>query len=139
MTDIDLKKLFARAKMEKAWEAWDEAEWAFKGGKYPGAVNRIYYAFYRACLALLAFQQKIPTKHSAVIGEVNRIYVKEGLLPREIGRFLHGLQTARTEADYRDKDFSREEVQEYLEQGKRYLQQLGELVARLADDPLRKN
>jgi hypothetical protein len=31
MTDSDLKKLFARAKMEKAWEAWDEAEWAFMG------------------------------------------------------------------------------------------------------------
>ena len=72
MNDIELKMLFARTKMEKAWEAWDEAEWAFKGEKYPCAVNRIYYAFYRACLALLAFQPKIPTKHTAVIGEVNR-------------------------------------------------------------------
>lgn len=96
------------------------------------------YAFYRACLALLAFRQKIPTKHAAVIGEVNRIYVKEGLLPKEVGRFLHGLQTARAEADYRDKDFSREKVQEYLEQGKKYLQQLGELAARLAKEAKEK-
>jgi uncharacterized protein (UPF0332 family) len=87
MNDSDINKLFARTKMEKAWEAWDEAEWAYKGGKYPGAVNRAYYAFYRACLALLAFQRETPTKHSAVIGAVNRIYVKEGLLPREVGRF----------------------------------------------------
>lgn len=126
MTGADLRKLFARTKMEKAWEAWDEAEWAFQGEKYPGAVNRIYYAFYRACLALLAFQPKIPTKHSAVIGEVNRIFVKGGLLPREAGRFLHSLQTARTEADYQDKDFSREEVLEYLEQGKKYCSSQGD-------------
>ncbi len=133
MTDSELKKLFARTKMEKAWEAWDEAEWAFQGGKYPGAINRMYYAFYRACLALLAFQPKIPTKHSAVIGEVNRIFVKGGLLPREVGRFLHTLQTARTEADYGDKDFSREEVQKYLEQGRVYLQQLADLATSLID------
>ncbi|MGI9862362.1 HEPN domain-containing protein [Moorella naiadis] len=134
MSDIELKMLFARTKMEKAWEAWDEAEWAFKGEKYPSAVNRIYYAFYRACLALLAFQPKIPTKHAAVIGEVNRVYVKEGLLPREVGRFLHDLQTARAEADYKDKSFPWEEVQEYIEQGKKYLQQLDELVTMLIEN-----
>lgn len=139
MTDFDLKKQFARNKLEKAWEAWDEAKWAFKGGKYPSAVNRIYYAFYRACLALLAFhQEKIPTKHAAVIGEVNRVYVKNGVLPREIGRFLHRLQVVRTEADYRDKEFSQEEVQKYIELGKKYLQQIEELVYKLASESPQK-
>lgn len=133
MSDTEFKKLFARTKIEKAWQTWDEAEWAFRGGKYPSTINRMYYAFYRACLALLAFQPKIPTKHSAVIGEVNRIFVKGGLLPREVGRFLHALQTARTEADYDDKDFSREEVQKYLEQGRTYLRQLADLAARLIE------
>ncbi|AEG15938.1 HEPN domain protein [Desulfofundulus kuznetsovii DSM 6115] len=134
MDNNDLKKEFARTKMEKAWEAWDEAEWAFKGKKYPGAINRIYYSFYRACLALLAFEAKIPAKHSAVIAEVNRVYVKGGILPRELGRFLHHLQTARAEADYRDKNFSREEVQEYLVLGKKYLQQIEALVMKTIKD-----
>lgn len=67
----ELKKELAQAKMKKAWETWEEAEWAFQGDKYASAVNRIYYAFYRACLAVLSFQAKIPGKHQAVIGEIS--------------------------------------------------------------------
>ena len=129
----ELKKELARAKMKKAWETWEEAEWAFQGDKYASAVNRIYYAFYRACLAVLSFQVKIPGKHQAVIGEVNRIFVKEGILPRELGRFLHKIQTARMEGDYKDKDFTKEEVEEYIKTGKGYLKQLENLVEQIID------
>lgn len=134
MTDAELKRLFARTKMAKAWEAWDEAEWAFQGGKYPGAVNRMYYAFYRACLALLAFQPKIPTKHSTVIGQVNRIFVKGGLLPREAGRGFFMACKRPGQRQITKTRTSPEEVREYLEQGRKYLQQLGELVARLINE-----
>jgi len=43
MSDTAFKKLFARTKIEKAWQTWDEAEWAFQGRKYPSAVNRMYH------------------------------------------------------------------------------------------------
>lgn len=107
MSDIQLKHDLARAKMEKAREAWEEALWCFKGEKYPATVNRLYYSMYRACLAVLTFESKIPVKHTAVIGCVNKKYVKEGLLPKELGRFLHRLQTARVEGDYKGKEFTR--------------------------------
>jgi len=43
MSDIQLKHDLARAKMEKAREAWEEELWCFKGEKYPATVNRLYY------------------------------------------------------------------------------------------------
>lgn len=99
----------------------DEATWCFEGEKYPAAVNRLYYAMYRACLALLVGEDRIPAKHTAVIGMVNKKFVKEGLLPRDIGRYLHRIQTARVEGDYKEKVFSREDVISLIDDGKEVL------------------
>ncbi|MCL6634787.1 MAG: HEPN domain-containing protein [Peptococcaceae bacterium] len=131
MSDIQLKHDLARAKMEKAREAWEEALWCFKGEKYPATINRLYYSMYRACLAILAFESKIPVKHTAVIGHVNKKYVKEGLLPKELGRFLHRLQTARVEGDYKGKEFTREEVEELIAYGETALTVMENLVEKI--------
>lgn len=98
----DLRNNLVLAKIEKAREALDEAVWCYEGEKYPAAVNRLYFSIYRACLALLVGEEKVPVKHTAVIGLVNKKFVKENLLPREVGRFLHEIQTARIEGDYKD-------------------------------------
>jgi len=86
---------------------------------------------YRACLAVLSFESKVPTKHTAVIGYVNKKYVKEGLLSKEIGRFLHRLQTARVEGDYKGKEFTKEEVVELIEQGEKVLTAMENLLKNL--------
>jgi uncharacterized protein (UPF0332 family) len=106
----DLMRELVRAKIEKAREAMSEATWCFDGEKYPAAVNRLYYAMYRACLALLVGEDRIPVKHTAVIGLVNKKFVKEDLLPKDVGRYLHRIQTARVEGDYKEIAFNREDV-----------------------------
>ena len=106
----DLTKELVRAKIEKAREAMGEATWCFDGEKYPAAVNRLYYAMYRACLALLVGEERVPVKHTAVIRLVNKKHVKENLLPKDVGRYLHRIQTARVEGDYKEKVFNREDV-----------------------------
>jgi uncharacterized protein (UPF0332 family) len=82
----DLTRVLIHVKMEKAREAMGEATWCFDGEKYPAAVNRLYHAIYRACLALLVGEDRIPVKHTAVIGLVNKKFVKEDLLPKDSGR-----------------------------------------------------
>ncbi len=131
MSNERLKDILAETKIEKAREAWEEALWCFKGEKYPATVNRLYYSMYRACLAVLTFEEKIPVKHSAVIGRVNKKYVKEGLVSREVGRFLHRLQTARVEADYKGKEFSMQEVEQLIVCGETALIALESLVKKL--------
>ena len=117
----DLTKELVRAKIEKAREAMGEATWCFDGEKYPAAVNRLYYAMYRACLALLVGEERVPVKHTAVIGLVNKKYVKENLLPKDVGRYLHRIQTARVEGDYKEKVFNREDVKSLIDDGKEAL------------------
>ncbi len=117
----DLTKELVRAKIEKAREAMGEATWCFDGEKYPAAVNRLYYAMYRACLALLVGEERVPVKHTAVIGLVNKKFVKENLLPKDVGRYLHRIQTARVEGDYKEKVFNREDVKSLIEDGKEAL------------------
>jgi len=84
-------------------------------------VNRLYYAIYRACLALLVGEERVPVKHTAVIGFVNKKYVKENLLPKDFGRYLHRIQTARVEGDYKEKAFNREDVKSLIDDGKEAL------------------
>ena len=113
----DLTRALIRVKIEKAREAMGEATWCFDGEKYPAAVNRLYYAMYRACLALLVGEDRIPVKHTAVIGLVNKKFVKEDLLPKDVGRYLHRIQTARVEGDYKEKVFCREDVKSLIDDG----------------------
>lgn len=117
----DLTKELVHVKIEKAREAMGEATWCFDGEKYPAAVNRLYYAMYRACLALLVEEERVPVKHTAVIGLVNKKYVKENLLPKDVGRYLHRIQTARVEGDYKEKVFNREDVKSLIDGGKEAL------------------
>ncbi len=117
----DLTKELIRAKIEKSREAMGEATWCFDGEKYPAAVNRLYYAMYRACLALLVGEERVPVKHTAVIGLINKKFVKENLLPKDVGRYLHRIQTARVEGDYKEKVFTREDVKSLIEDGKEAL------------------
>jgi len=117
----DLKRELICVKIEKAREAMGEATWCFDGEKYPAAVNRLYYAMYRACLALLVGEDRIPVKHTAVIGLVNKKFVKEDLLPKDVGRYLHRIQTARVEGDYKEKVFCREDVKSLIDDGKEAL------------------
>jgi len=130
----NLKKELARVKMEKAREAWEEALWCFEGGKYPATVNRIYYCMYLACLALLVFEYKVPTKHSAIIGMVNKKYVKENYLSRDVGRFLHEIQTARVEGDYKEKEFTKEEAEELIENGEKALAAMEEFLEKILEE-----
>ncbi len=117
----DLTRELVRVKIEKAREAMGEATWCFDGEKYPAAVNRLYYAMYRACLALLVREERIPVKHTAVIGLVNKKFVKENLLPKDVGRYLHRIQTARVEGDYKEKVFNREDVKGLIYNGRETL------------------
>ncbi|WP_028309307.1 HEPN domain-containing protein [Desulfitibacter alkalitolerans] len=105
----NLKKELARVKMEKAREAWEEALWCFEGGKYPATVNRIYYCMYRACLALLVFEYKVPTKHSSIIGMVNKKYVK-------------------------NKEFTKEEAEELIENGEKALAAMEEFLEKILEE-----
>lgn len=66
-------------------------------------VNRAYYAMFYAALAILATIGEETSKHSGVLALFDRHFVKTGVLPKEMGKFLHTAFDTRQTGDYEDK------------------------------------
>ena len=78
-------------------------------------VNRAYYAIFYAALAILATVGEETSKHSGVIALFDKHFIKTGVLPKEMGKFLHTAFDIRQTADYEDKaDISREMARQIL-------------------------
>jgi len=76
-----------RYRMERAGETLQEARLMLEHGHLHGAANRIYYACFYATVALLLTQGLSSPKHSGVMALFNRHFVKEGIVPVEMGKF----------------------------------------------------
>jgi uncharacterized protein (UPF0332 family) len=74
----------------------------------------------RAVLALDMFDSK---KHSGVIGEFNKRYVKTGKFDIKFGRMIKAAEMLRSESDY--KDFftaSKEQAEQQMENANEFFQ-----------------
>ena len=68
---------------------------------YPGfAASRAYYAMFAAAEAALLSKQLSFSKHSAVISAFGQHFVKSGMLPTELHRYLLDAQKHRQSGDY---------------------------------------
>lgn len=73
-----------------------------EGGYLHGAANRIYYACFYAVVALLLTRHLSSPKHSGVMALFNRHFIKEGVLPVDLGKFYSRVFDRRLEGDYGD-------------------------------------
>ncbi len=65
-----------------------------------GSVNRSYYAMFYVVLALLASPKKETSMHSVAISLFDKDFVKTGVFPKELSRWLHDAFNMRQRADY---------------------------------------
>lgn len=98
----DIQKDYARYRMERAKEDLDAAHLLFENGNYRIANNRAYYAIFHAIRAVLVFDNFDSSKHSGVIAEFRRRYIKEGVFPVEISKMIGSAFTIRNASDYDD-------------------------------------
>ena len=125
---------YVRYKTEQAREMWQEAECLFAAGRFRGCVSRAYFAFYKAAIAALVAQgenvaDKEP-RHVQAVGRFNKLFVRSGIFPRELGRFLNELEDLRVRADYRDQAVLVEEAEEVVVKGRKYLDRVFEFIER---------
>ena len=73
-----LQKDYAKYRIERAREDLDAARLLYDAGNYRIANNRAYYAIFHAMRAVLVFDNFDSSKHSGVIAEFRRRYIKEG-------------------------------------------------------------
>ena len=91
-------------------------------GDYKTVANRSYYAVFSAMRAVLALDGFDSKKHSGIIAEFRKNYLKTELLPKELSPMIDGLVEARQGSDYDDfYIISKEEVEEQLENSKKFI------------------
>jgi len=96
------QKDYAIYRLNRAEEDLKSAEELFKEGHYRGANNRAYYAIFHSMRAALALKSVDSSKHSGVIAEFRRIYIKEGVVPVELSQMIRSAFTIRNASDYDD-------------------------------------
>lgn len=106
----------ARFPIQQAEESLDEAELLYRSGKSPRSViNRVYYAMFYSILALLIFEPYSSSKHTGVLSYFNRRFVKEGVIPEDIGRVVNKAYDLRLRGDYKEQFvLTREQVEPYI-------------------------
>ena len=117
MTDYsEQQKDYARYRLDRALEDLQSAQKLFTDGHFRAANNRAYYAIFHAIRAALALNRVDSSKHSGVIAEFRRLFIKEGLLPVEISQMIGSAFTIRNASDYDDMFIaSKSETKEQIE------------------------
>ena len=112
--DVNDRKAIVNYRVEKADIALEDAAFLATAGKYNLAANRLYYALYYACTALL-ISKGIPTKrHSGMITQMNYHFVKSGILTVDDGKLLKIMFDLRHEGDYEDFiEVQKEDIEEF--------------------------
>ena len=102
MLDDAAQKDYAKYRLERAWEDLNVAHFLFDNGSYRAANNRAYYAIFHSLRAVLAFDNFDSKKHSGVISEFRRGYIKEGVFPEKMSQMIGSAFVIRNASDYDD-------------------------------------
>jgi len=109
----------SKARLFKAKDFLNEAEFTLNGKKYSAAANRSYYAAYTAIRALLCLEYEEQIKHSGNISLFRRYYIHGKVFPVEFSKYVGALFDVRQRSDY-DSLYviSKEEVSTQFENAK---------------------
>ena len=114
-------QLTPSALMAKAERACSSARALLDLGDVDGACNRAYYAMFDAArAALLAsgapVRPDIGKTHGGLINAFSEHLIKNGPVPKEMGRLLKRAEEIRLVADYKDDSVELTDAQEMVEQ-----------------------
>lgn len=111
-----LQKDYAKYRIERAREDLEAAHLLFNAGNYRIANNRAYYMIFHAMRAVLVFDNFDSSKHSGVIAEFRRRYIKEGIFPVKLSKMIGSAFTIRNASDYDDMFLaSKSDTEEQIE------------------------
>jgi uncharacterized protein (UPF0332 family) len=97
------KRALIHYRLERAHESLNDARLGLaQNGSNAGVVNRAYYAMFYAALALLITIDRGSSKHQGVIALFDENFIKQNILPKELGKLLHRAFEMRQAGDYRD-------------------------------------
>lgn len=124
-----------RYRIQRAYEALDEASLLFTEGHLNTYVNRLYYAGFYSVYALLLTKDISTSKHTHLRSLLHRDYVKNRLISVEMGRHFDLLFDSRQESDYADfVTFNEDEVGPWLDKTKSFVAHVEQLINNLIEN-----
>ena len=121
----EAKLALSRTRLDLAKERIGFAREILKLGDYKTVANRSYYAVFSAMRAVLALDGFDSKRHSGIIAEFRRRYLKTELLPRELSFTIDSLIEVRQGSDYDDFYLiSKEEVTEQLAKAETFVAEI---------------
>ena len=124
----------ARFRIEQARECLDMAEKTVDSS-LKNSVNRSYYCIFHAMRAILAFDKFDSKKHSGIISEFRRRYIKSDVFPKRFSDILRKAFQIRNESDYEDFYVVAEsEAREQIKNAKEFLEAVEKHIASIMEE-----
>lgn len=98
--DEEAKKTDIKVIIEKGKRALEDSKILFANKRYESASSRAYYSVFHLLQAALLTHGLSFSKHSAVISQFSKIFLKTGILPKEFSKIIEKLKKARETGDY---------------------------------------
>ena len=96
------KIALSKIRLDNAKERIAFADEILAIGDYKTVANRSYYAVFSAMRAVLALDGIDSKKHSGIIAEFQRLYIKTSIFDKELSVIIKKLFQARANSDYDD-------------------------------------
>ncbi|HJJ28045.1 MAG TPA: HEPN domain-containing protein [Methanocorpusculum sp.] len=112
----------SRYRLNTAAECLSSAEMLINNDDCKFAANRAYYAVYHSMRAVLALDEFDSSRHSGIIAEFRKRYVKTGIFPVAMSDTISKLFDVRNKSDYEDFYVaSPETVSELIEEARDFV------------------
>lgn len=110
------KEDYINYRLDRAFEALEDAKLLAENERWNTAVNRLYYASFYAVIALLIKNGIETQTHDGVRTQFGLQFVKTGIIDRKFGKLFSKLFDYRLKGDYGDLfDFDKDIVEPLFE------------------------
>ena len=115
----------SKIRLEYAKESLGAAEDLLKLERYKDAANRSYYAVFHSMRAVLAFDGIDRKKHSSVMAEFRKLYIKTNIFPNKMSDMITSLFEIRINSDYMDfYILPKKDVKEQIKNAKFFIKEV---------------
>ena len=123
------KTSLSKLRLASAENCLRDAKVLIDSGSFKSSANRSYYAVFHAMRAILVFNDFDSKKHSGIISEFRKEYIKTGKIKPEISKIIDLQFSVRTHSDYDDfYMISQEEALQQLNDAKTAVNEIKKLL-----------
>lgn len=128
-------KALSELRLEHAEECLETAKKIMAIGDYKSAANRSYYAIFHAMRAVLALDMIDKKKHSGIISEFRKLYIKTHIFDTKMSDTISNLFDIRTSSDYDDFFIvAKEDVEKQVEGATEFVNNVKEYLTKRYDE-----